>query len=142
MKHFLQFFLGLILPLKCIKCHIHIYNNAILCHQCWKNADFISEPFCSICSTPLQYSFNIPKHLQICGECQRQKPLFDRLLSFFKYTDDIKQIIFKYKYQDKVYLAKKLGHLINQTLQQYSKNPKFDFVIPVPLHKKIKTAHV
>lgn len=77
----------------------------------------------------------MPKHLQVCGSCQKQKPYFDKLVSVFKYTDDIKDIVLNFKYNDKLHLVKPFGQLISTRLK-LQKLDTPDFIIPVPLHQK------
>ena len=135
MKRLFHNFLNLLFPFKCIKCKTFIYNDAVFCHECWKAIEFISEPCCEICSHPLQFSFNVPKHLQICASCHKDKPLFDKLITVFKYTEDIKTVILNFKYNDKTLLAKPFSKLITTRLIS-AQQQDFDMITSVPLHKK------
>ena len=135
MKNLWYNFINFLFPFKCIKCKTFVYNDSIFCHQCWQLVEFLSEPCCYICSNPLEFSFNIPKNLQICASCHKEKPLFNKLISIFKYTDNIKSIILNFKYYDKTMLAKPFSKLItNKLIDCHTKD--FHIVTAVPLHKK------
>ena len=63
---------------------------------------------------------------------------FDELLCLFKYEDDIRETLIKYKFQNKAYLYKTFSKIIlkNEKICGFLK--KYDIIIPVPISKKRK----
>lgn len=63
---------------------------------------------------------------------------FDELMCLFKYEDIIRDILIKYKFQNKAYLYKTFSKIIlkNKKVCGFLKN--YDIIIPVPISKKRK----
>jgi len=81
------------------------------------------KPVCENCLTALDF---IPKHEIING--------ID-IFSVALYKDKIKNLIHEFKYNKNLYLGKFLSKILSEKIDtNLYKN--FDFIIPVPLHKK------
>jgi ComF family protein len=61
---------------------------------------------------------------------------FDELLCLFRYEDVIRDILIKYKFQNKAYLYKTFSKIILKNKKIYSFLKKYDIIIPVPISKK------
>lgn len=91
---------------------------------------------CFICD---EFDESIKNHL--CSECKSklefiESSIEDDIICPLKYTDDIREIIFKYKYSKKSYLYKMLGPLL---LTEFLKrNIDIDLIVPIPLSKRKK----
>ena len=63
---------------------------------------------------------------------------FNELFSIFKYEEDIRKLILKYKFQNKAYLYKTFSKIILNNKKICGNLKKYDIIIPVPIHKKRK----
>jgi len=95
-----------------------------------------------ICDTPIcnDCMHRINKNL-ISGRkvyIQTKERYFDEHIYLFRYRDIIRDLIIKYKFNEKSYLYKAFSYMIlkNQKIMKYIK--KYDIIICVPIHKKRK----
>lgn len=123
--------LGLVFPSKCIACHVGIGVDSRICFECWKQIEFISHPSCPKCDYPFEFEIG---DSMICGNCVKNEMHFDNSKSVFRYGEVSKILVHKLKYSDKLHVAKYLATLMFKKIQ--SEKGKFDFIIPVPMHRK------
>jgi ComF family protein len=133
-KTFSKKLLNLILPARCISCkNIILDENPGICHDCWKNLIFITDPLCSICGDPFEFSFEENKKDMVCAKCLAEKPKYKKLRATFKYNDKSKHIILALKYGDRTDSAKVLSSFLQKTGKEFIND--IDYIIPVPLHR-------
>jgi ComF family protein len=123
--------LGLVFPSKCLVCNDIVGVESRLCFDCWKKVEFISNPSCSKCGYPFEFDIGEP---MLCGSCADEPLVFDKAMSVFRYGEISKVLVHKLKYSDKLHIAKYLATLMLNKIQ--AKNGSFDFIIPVPMHRK------
>lgn len=110
----------------------HTSNSQHVCSNCWNKIKKSSPPFCHKCGRHL--SDNL--HENICSSCLNQKLHFDRAISPCLYEGNLKELIHKFKYENKDYLGKDLSKLLIDFINFYRFDIDFiDCVIPIPLHK-------
>lgn len=63
---------------------------------------------------------------------------FDEIYSIFRYEGTIRDLIIKYKFQNKPYLYKTFSKIILKDEKACSFLKKYDIIIPVPIYKKRK----
>jgi len=135
-KGVLNRLLNIIYPKICIVCHNPLEINAIdnlLCLDCWMRIKKNTPPLCTICGRQIRV-IQITK--SVCPNCQRQSFSFDRAFSPCVYEGIVRELIHKFKYQNKDYLSIPLARLLIEFISQYQINLNlFDMVIPIPLHK-------
>lgn len=125
----MKFLLNLLFPRKCSICESYSSESEV-CSECWSNCNFITKPYCNICSHPFAYE-NDPK--AICGACIAAKPKYDKAISVFQYDDYSKKIIHKFKYQDQLHV---LNYFVRLMLNMGKEViDQSDIVIPVAMHK-------
>jgi ComF family protein len=128
-------FLNIIYPKTCIACSKPLGNNAIdslLCTDCWQGIERNIPPLCAICGRQIRES-QISR--SACKRCQRQSFSFDRSFSPCIYEGIIRELIHKFKYQNKEYLSSILAKLLIEFIYQYRITlDNFDLIMPVPLH--------
>lgn len=112
-----------------------------------KILEYIYPPTCGVCG-------KICKEY-ICNKCRiklrkyeiknnhvikigNKEKHFDELLCIFKYEDIIRDIIIKYKFQNKPYLYKTFSKIILKNEKTCGFLEKYDIIIPVPISKKRK----
>ena len=105
----------------------------MLCSNCWLEIKKNKPPFCAICGRQIR-GIQISK--TVCPDCQRQNFFFDHALSPCVYEGVIRELIHKFKYQNKDHLSSFLAKLLIEFLYQYRISLNlFDLIIPIPLHR-------
>jgi ComF family protein len=123
--------LGKIWPEACVLCALPAGTQA-LCSGCARDLSWSIE-VCTRCSLPLPAG---PNRL-ICGQCLLNPPRFSACVSAGAYQYPADRLISTFKYGDAEWLARALGPLLADRLQQLAaKNALFlpELIIPVPLH--------
>ena len=136
MNNFLKHLLNIIYPRICMICRTRLGKNAIdnlICPHCWAKIKKNTHPVCAICGRKLTKKHI---HKKVCPDCQRQHFFFDRAFSPCVYEGIIRQLIHKFKYQNKDYLSALLSKLLIEFMHKNSiMNNLFDLIVPVPLHR-------
>lgn len=102
------------------------------CGACGK---ICKEYICNKCSIKLR-KYEIKNNHVI--KIRNKEKHFDELLCIFKYEDLIRDIIIKYKFQNKPYLYKTFAKIILKNKKTCGFLEKYDIIIPVPISKKRK----
>lgn len=126
-------FLDLIFPanIYCICCNQPIYNESYsICKSCQKEIKWITYDTCIQCGKPLALNFATHK----CPDCVQTKHFFTQGFSCMVYDHFSKKMIHGLKFYNKGYYSKYFAELIFDKLK--NQHIKFDYIIPVPLHKK------
>jgi len=72
----------------------------------------------------------------LCGQCLSHRYSYDQVYSPYRYTEDIRFLITRLKYQKKIHFAKILAELF---IRQINKDKDFQrpqLIIPMPMHIK------
>jgi ComF family protein len=102
-----------------------------LCSDCWIKVDFNSEPACRICNYP--FAFEATNN-SICGSCIKERPIYEKAYSVFRYNEHSKILLHRFKYSDKTYLAPYFAKWIQRAAKDALIDA--DILVPVPLHTK------
>lgn len=129
---FFKKFIQLLFPNTCLACNTIISFDGYFCANCWKELQFINHPKCQKCSFPFDFSLEVSDN--ICANCLKKKPFYDKVYTIFRYNSTIGNAIANFKYRDQTFIARKLAKIINKFTNIELKN--YDLVIGVPLHKK------
>jgi len=147
LKGILNSLLNIIYPKTCLVCHSPLENktvnpvrkefsngvNNLLCINCWQKIKKNIPPLCIICGRQIHRE-QISK--RVCLDCQRKNFSFDRALAPCIYEGVVRELIHKFKYENKDYLGPLLVKLLIEFIHQYQITLNlFDLVIPIPLHK-------
>ena len=129
--------LDLLLPPKCLRCHVRVGDADSICPDCWKGLHFISDPKCRCCG----YPFGIDSTLNLnelgetlCGQCQKVDRSFDKAVSALRYDDDSRQLIISFKHNDRLEYVGFFTKLLMQAGADLLNDT--DLIVPVPLHKR------
>ncbi|MGB1360712.1 MAG: double zinc ribbon domain-containing protein [Alphaproteobacteria bacterium] len=122
-KKILDFFI----PNLCLKCKTSVLDYG-LCSDCFKSINFITKPYCNICSHP----FTSRAKGKICGSCLKSKPKYV-LRSAVEYNEDSSQIILTFKHAEGLNLAPYMAGEMIKAISDIKDD--VDLIIPVPLHK-------
>lgn len=130
----------LLYPKKCVFCSSVITQelfsksagpDTYLCDECKKKITFVKEPYCKKCGKKINGETK-----EYCGGCRELKHSFDMGRCVFTYEKDVKNMMYRFKYDDMKYYADFFSECIKETAAEWIKREKFDLVIPVPLYKK------
>ncbi len=134
LKDFFTTLVDLIYPPNCLSCKTHLSARSpkeILCPQCLKNIQYNLPPFCPKCSRPLLIS----KDQARCRNCLKNDLQFDFAWGACLYDGVLKDLIHKFKYQQKTLLRYLFADLISNFINKYNLDiNQFNFIIPVPLY--------
>ncbi|MBU5676652.1 ComF family protein [Alkaliphilus sp. MSJ-5] len=132
-EEYVDALLELIYPSKaiCYMCNNSIEKEAkySLCLNCYNAIPFIPDHYCIKCGIPLRMIEDGPN----CEECKGSHHYFHRAISVVKYEEDIKKLIYRFKYSSQTYLARLMGSMMAHKLNQ--EGTAIDLILPVPLYK-------
>jgi len=125
--------LDLLYPPLCRSCRRKIpeHDGRNFCSDCWAQIEFIHEPTCLLCGTPLEDY--LPEGRK-CPQCLPGEIFFDQAAAVARYNGVMREAIHWFKYRYKVALKDSLGRLMLQGLEDHYSAERFDAVVPVPLH--------
>jgi len=101
-----------------------------ICRECFLKLKELKGHRCRICSKPLVGAGDV------CLECIEHKKYFKKIYSPYLYKGELKEVIKDYKYNNKPYFYKMLGHLLLEYIKGIDIN--IDIITFVPLHKNKK----
>jgi ComF family protein len=127
-------FLDLFFPPLCHSCKAFIPDagNLFICADCLGKISFLTSPLCTQCGAPFGAESGID---HTCGTCLSQQP-FHLCRSATMLEGPVQELIHRYKYGNKVHLARPLGLLTADALARFRQEVEPDMVVPVPLHRK------
>lgn len=76
----------------------------------------------------------VSSEIALCGNCLSHHYEYDQVYSPFLYSEDIRYLITKFKYQKKIHYARILSELFIQQAAQYTNFQLPDAIIPMPMH--------
>ena len=118
-----------VIPAKCLKCSSALGSTRLpVCDNCYPELPFQTLS-CRQCGQPFA-GFS-----DLCGRCLANPPHFDACFCPFEYSDCIRDLIIKLKYQERPELAHKAAQLLaNEVLA--NEIPMPELLVPVPMHIK------
>lgn len=132
MRRFIRGLVDLVFPPKCAFCGEGI-EAGVFCEKCLGLIDLIGEPFCPVCGLPYLAGGG-ENHL--CGECiQAGYSSFSQARSLAVYRGPVLELVHRFKYGGKMFSGKALGTAMAERAGEYFDMPRFDMVVPVPLHR-------
>lgn len=140
-KYIVSAVLDFIYPHTCDKCNslFTVESNPLFCDKCLnENIEYILPPYCFVCGRKVGDNFNdISAEKILCRDCRKSAIYFNSLRSVVFYESVIKDLIHYYKYNKFTNLKNFFSRFILKYLKEnnFYFDKKFDFIIPVPLHK-------
>ena len=130
---FLQKFLTLVLPPRCLLCGKILKEDSGLCDDCIAKINFIKHPVCYECGHPLEIELNGEGKV-LCGNCLKpHRKIFRISRSACAYDDVIKKLILDFKFFDKTDLASFLAKMMYVAGKDIF-DAGIDVIVPVPLY--------
>lgn len=125
----------LVYPPFCVSCKCPLFwqENKIICKECLDGLERIGLDSCWYCATPLgKYS----SRQKECNECRGRKHSFTRVVSACRYNDIARELIHAYKFNNCKSISPLLSELLYRKYMQEYSDIKFNYILPVPLHKR------
>lgn len=125
----INFILSALYPGNCLLCGAKSGEVHNICRDCLHELPY-NRNHCNQCALPLTAA----THQQaLCGQCQKQTPVYGRILSPFHYDAPIDQLISRFKFNGKLHTGRLLSSLLGNFIeQQQIRLP--ELIVPVPLH--------
>lgn len=108
----------------CLLCAAKDARSAF-CASCRADLPWLTQSRCPVCALPTLDS-------QVCGECLKKPPAFDRTLAVFSYGFPMDSLIHALKYDRRLEIAAALGAELSSAV---SSAALADALIPVPLSR-------
>ncbi len=131
-----------IFPRKCVVCNKALPMKSFrgiacgkvydgLCMGCRDNIKekYIVSPFCMKCGKQLD-----DENTEYCGDCKKASLSYDRGFAVFKYHDDIKQSIYRFKYKGYKVYGEFYGNEMAEAYGRILKELGAELIVPVPVH--------
>ena len=117
-------------PAKCRVCDdsLGVASMPYICADCWQDIRFLEPPWCDICGTPGVNG--------LCDACATSPPRYGQLRTVALYQTTLQQAIHLFKFEKKKVFAEHLIRLINAHIPVDCDVATYDFVLPIPIHKK------
>ena len=117
-------------PAECRVCEefLGVTSVPYICNSCWQDIQYIEPPWCDICGTPGVSG--------LCDPCAISPPRYGKLRSIAFYQTTLQEAIHLFKFGKKKVLARHLIRLINARMPTDCRIAEYDFVLPIPIHKK------
>ena len=117
------------LPPRCPLCGVTVEADNRFCLPCWRQLDFLAEPWCVACGLPLAFDGQVDS---LCVDCLVNPPIHDGVRAVVRYSDKASLIAMRLKYANRLGLAK----LIAEHLCKFvAENLDGTIIVPVPLHR-------
>jgi ComF family protein len=124
--------LNTLLPPNCLACDAPVDADGQFCLPCFRQANFVSAPFCTQCGVPLPYAA-AANAAGKCGTCEADPPAFTTARAALRYDELTKKLILPFKYADRVEAGRGLAVLMSRPGAELL--AAADLLVPVPLHK-------
>jgi len=134
MNALLRSLITFLYPAQCRHCEENLdpADGHYICKACWQAAKLIEKPYCETCGYPWE---TVPEKIPSCRQCP-DNALFRKARSVAVYDSVVGTALRLLKYSNKTVMAKPLAELMIDALPVFFGMEDYDYIIPVPLHKK------
>lgn len=125
-------FCGRTVPMKSYRGIMQGRSYDFLCEKCKVHIEekYIEEPYCFKCGKQLD---NMTQ--ECCDDCKKRTHIYDRGLAAFKYHDDIKESVYRFKYKDCKFYGDFYGEQMAEKYRDIIIKWQPDVIVPVPIHR-------
>lgn len=126
--------LALVYPDVCQICFARVSTRAegYVCSDCWRNVSFIVPPLCDRCGTPFQGAISDQFE---CANCKELDLAFSTARAAVAAKGMVLDVIHRWKYSGAIWFEPFLSRLLLREAQPALAEGRWDFVVPVPLHR-------
>ena len=126
-----------LIPKHCLFCLEKTQDQSDLCSHCIASLT-LNQYNCQRCASPLEQALFTTgrKNIALCGNCLSHHFHYDRVYSPFVYSEEMRYLIKKMKYQKKIHFAHTLSKLFIEKTTQLNDFQLPQALIPMPMHSK------
>jgi ComF family protein len=126
--------LDVLLPPQCLCCDALVEAQGLLCADCFRHTNLITEPQCARCGVPFATSaLGSADADTLCPSCRESPPLFRRARAALRYDAQGRRLILPLKHADKTDFAAMLAPRMVRAGAALLNDA--DLLVPVPLHR-------
>lgn len=118
-------------PPTCPICDIVVEKPAAICPDCRKKLHYIHSPRCLKCGKPVE-----AEETELCFDCQRKPHEFYQGAALWTYTEETRQSIYRFKYENCRIYSEVYGEELVKHLGSLVELWKGEALIPVPIHAR------
>lgn len=125
--------INLLYPAYCLVCNKSTGAwDKNICRDCLKKIKMRVPPFCTKCGRQIAGD---RESQNICPDCRKNSPYFDRAFSVFLYDEILKNLVHDFKYKRITSLLKEFSQAIIPAMEEYGIGKNSHLVISVPMHR-------
>ncbi len=106
-------------------------HEGFVCAECRAKVCWIRPPFCQCCGLPFEGAITTEFD---CGNCRDLEPNFVWARAAVASSDDVREVIHRYKYQRALWFEPFLAQLLIEAAAPQLAGQGWTRVVPVPLH--------
>lgn len=116
---------------RCPSCSAAHREKGPLCPSCYAQIKQKSRRTCPHCGLPLEPAEDKDK---ICRQCPAPPFKFSRLYYYGPYSDLLRELILKWKFNDRLEIGPVFGKILEELCEELPREAGPQLIIPVPLH--------
>lgn len=117
-------------PPNCINCGQLLSQHDALCTSCWKNVQFIDQPYCAVTGRPFAYELGDGI---VSADAIADPPPYMRARSAVIYDGIARQMVHQLKFNDRIELVNMMAGWMIRAGRDCLMDA--DCIVPVPLHR-------
>ncbi|MGF1548452.1 MAG: ComF family protein [Thiotrichales bacterium] len=110
----------------CYRCQASVSGRQLFCSACLTELPWLGQA-CARCALPLPDGTTTH-----CGECLRQPPPYERVLSLFEYSAPVDRLVADLKYHERLWAGRWFAELLVERFGAALHGTQL--LVPVPLH--------
>ena len=119
-----------LLPPVCLACGQGVAEHGTLCGHCWRQAEFIEEPYCRVTGLPFSYQ---PGGELVSAVALAYPPAYRAARAAMRYNDLSRLLISRFKYGDRMEGAPAFARWMMRAGADLVEDA--DLILPVPLYR-------
>jgi len=128
-KNFIQPFINLVFPNRCLFCGVFLNQKSCICDNCKGLLELIGQSYCKRCGAPQIEEIQTPD----CSQCNDFNFSFRKNESLGVYTGVMRELIHQLKFKKRISLSSFFADLMIQYKKSYIM--KHNLLVPVPLNR-------
>lgn len=138
MKFYKENIIHLFFPRRCPICDKAMFSSVfqkaeLCCPACRNVPEYVTEPVCKKCGKPIEN-----EQAEYCYDCKKHPRVFVQGKALWIYKKQIKQSMYRFKYQNRQEYARYYGSEIVRVYGEWIRRNKIEAIVPIPLHRTRK----
>lgn len=132
-KHIIDFVLDVLYPKRCVTCDkvlLKMEKDNGFCHKCQQKVRLVGSVCCMKCGAPIKDGAK-----EFCGHCEKATHHFLQNKALYRYENDMKLAMYRFKYSNKRCYAKTFARHAAHIYGKWIKDNKIEAIVPVPMYK-------